>query len=282
MGLNHSYTKFLGILGRGIGYSLSPFIHNKSIEMLGRGEVYLIFDAESEDWSRVLSSLWDLGCVGFNVTTPYKQLMATLTHAPIPAVNTVYRGKDSWKSCSTDGMGFERALRRAGYDLGSFTNIVILGGGGASLSLVHHLSSTLTQPLKVSVLRRGTGNDQAFLQLNGNPHAVELHPFAPAVLERCLASAGNTLLVQATNASPKDQNFSEFAGAMTKLNGYFFDLVYANPTSLLAEAKKRGIPNQDGLTMLVEQALASQKMWWGESAEFETIFGLVKAYAGLK
>jgi shikimate 5-dehydrogenase len=273
--LKPGYINFLGILGKDIGYSLSPLIHNKSIELLGRSETYLTFDGDPPNWRETLDALWDLGCIGLSVTTPFKSVIAQVTSSKLPAVNTVYRGKNSWLSCSTDGIGLERALKRAGHRLSDFSRIVLMGGGGASLSLVHYFATHDDCPGTMTILRRGTTNDRAFTDLSGPGISIDLKDFTPASLEESLRKE-NVLLVQATNAMSRGDDLKEFVPGLRGLDGYYFDLVYARSPCLLAEAHKAGIPCQDGLVMLVEQALASQTYWWGESAEFDSVLDLVK------
>ncbi len=58
----------------------------------------------------------------------------------------------------------------------------------------------------------------------------------------------------------------------------FVDLVYKNPSDLFYEAERRGLPCIDGLPMLVEQAVLSQKYWWGTSIDSDLVYDFIDKY----
>jgi len=134
-------TEIYGILGRRIGYSLSPRVHNRAFEALGLDKAYLAFDLD--DPEPLLANAERLGLVGLSVTIPYKETVARLADrldpvaAEIGAVNTLLRAADgSWAGCNTDGPAVARCLRDAvageGRRGGMPPSILILGAGGVA------------------------------------------------------------------------------------------------------------------------------------------------------
>jgi shikimate 5-dehydrogenase len=46
-------------------------------------------------------------------------------------------------------------------------------------------------------------------------------------------------------------------------------MIYSNPSKLYYAALNQDLLALDGEAMLIEQARASQKIWWGKSASYE-------------
>jgi shikimate dehydrogenase len=59
--------------------------------------------------------------------------------------------------------------------------------------------------------------------------------------------------------------------------GTFVDLVYGKTSTLLDDLKAKGLPVQDGLPMLIGQALLGQKLWWGKSADFSDVEAMLRS-----
>ena len=52
-------------------------------------------------------------------------------------------------------------------------------------------------------------------------------------------------------------------------SGFVCDLVYSNPSKIYFAALNANLNAIDGEPMLIEQARASQKLWWKKSASYE-------------
>lgn len=65
-------TKIFGVIGKDIKYTLSPYIHNFSFNLLGINAVYLVFDLSEEKFNKAINSLLEIA-EGLNVTIPYKE-----------------------------------------------------------------------------------------------------------------------------------------------------------------------------------------------------------------
>jgi quinate/shikimate dehydrogenase (NAD+) len=142
-------TVLTGLIGAGIGPSLSPPLHETEARRLGIDLVYARFDLDelgvpATEVGSLLAAARDAGYRGLNITHPCKQLV--LEHldelspdaAALAAVNTVVFEDGRAAGHNTDWSGFARGLRTGlpDVDLGS---VVLLGAGGAGAAVAHGL-----------------------------------------------------------------------------------------------------------------------------------------------
>lgn len=266
-------TPKLGLLGCNISYSLSPHIHQFSAKLLGKSDQYSLYDIPEADVENFLTWFSEEGGLGLNITTPYKNTVAKITGSRLSSVNTIRAdGPKRWLTTSTDGTGFLRSFEFLKTDIRSYSNLVILGSGGVTDSLLS-LFNDNEHLLNIHILRRNNKRDHELRSLVSTDKSLAFHPFSPEFLDEVLRNGqGESLLIQATSAPSHGDDLSQFIPALTHFNGAFVDLIYKNPSSLLKHCLKRGIPACDGLPMLIGQALASQQFWWGQSAPFETVY----------
>ena len=275
-------TQRLGLLGRRIDYSLSPRLHLLAAAQLGLDCSYELFDFSREsDLRPFLAKFWDEAGVGLNVTQPYKTFVASLLDEPLQSsVNTLYRGQSGWQGASTDGLGFERAVERLGCCIDDFAQVIFLGSGGAVQGILHHLAVNRDRPwaASVHVFRRHDRRDAELIRICEGRVSLCFHEFcADRTSDLIRSTPGPTLVVQATSAPLHGDELSRFVPALELGDVAVYDLVYGQPSALVAAAVARGSPGADGLSMLIEQARASQKIWWGQSPSYEELHvGLMK------
>ena len=264
-------TKVLGLLGEHISYTRSPAMHNRAAELLGRNEVYLPLSMPAADVGDFLRIAWSMGAAGFNVTTPHKELVASLFPASgLASANTLYRGKAGWLAASTDGEGFALGLARLGRPLDTFRRIVLLGSGGASLALLAYMGAVLAKVPELYILRRNAQRDAALSAVA--PCKPQFLPWSADALRSALqASSANCLLIQASSAPQRGDDLAGFVTALSGFTGTLSDLVYGKPSALYREAVSMGLPAQDGQAMLIEQARLSQQLWWGQAAAYDAM-----------
>lgn len=266
-------TRVLGLLGRHIEYSLSPAIHNVSFHHLGIDAVYLPLDWQGDGLEAFLEAMWQLGVVGFNVTRPYKEVIARLLGLPKgESVNTVYRGSSRWAATSTDAQGFARGLTRMGCELNGFNRIILLGNGGVVTALIRHIGQFFENRPEIFIFRRDTSRDEFHRCLLAPGYPIYFQGMDRDELTSALANrAGETLVVQATSAPLMGNGFQEYSDCFNSFHGYYVDLCYGKTACFLQQMQAKGLPCQDGIPMLIEQARLSQEFWFNSSAPYQVI-----------
>ena len=149
-------------------------------------------------------------------------------------------------------------------EISSFKNIVFLGNGGAVKALIYYMNDMYD--MNFTVLRRNSSKDNEF------PKDVTFRDFDVAELTESVKNKKDTLLIQATSAPLMGESLEGFISAIKFLDGVFVDIVYKTPSALYYEAQKMRLSCIDGLPMLVEQAVLSQKYWWGESIDSRLVY----------
>lgn len=139
----------VGLVGTGIGPSLSPALHEREADELGLRYVYRRLDLDvlglpATAIGDVLAAARLTGFDGLNVTHPAKQLVAghldelSPEAAALGAVNTVVLRDGLAVGHNTDASGFARGFRLGlpGAELG---HVALLGAGGAGAAVAHAL-----------------------------------------------------------------------------------------------------------------------------------------------
>lgn len=139
----------IGLLGRGIGSSLTPIMHETEGRRLGLAYRYDLVDfdrlgLEDTDLDAVLGAAQALGYAGVNVTYPFKQAVLALLDglspeaAAIGAVNTVVFRDGIRVGHNTDCWGFAESFRR-GLSGASLARVLQIGAGGAGVAVARAL-----------------------------------------------------------------------------------------------------------------------------------------------
>lgn len=266
-------TRLMGVIGQNISHSLSPAIHNFSAQDLGINVAYVVLDVPQANVRYLLSSLWEVGALGFSVTSPHKETVARLTNNhSLRAVNTVVRDHYGWSAASTDAEGLSQAIQHLGFDFKGFTRVLILGNGGVTQSILHHISQSFEVCPEVVVFRRDPGRDELLKSVVSKELSLRFEEFDVVSLSReTQGRSGETILIQATNAPLLGESLGALSPALDQYHGVFVDLVYGTTSALLEAAKRLKIPYQDGMPMLIEQARLAQKLWWGKAVSYERI-----------
>ncbi|MGW0988344.1 shikimate dehydrogenase [Streptomyces sp. NPDC002486] len=137
----------VGLIGSGIGPSLSPALHEREADRQGFRLVYRLIDIDtlgvpSEAVGDLVRSARDLGFDGLNITHPCKQLVIEHLDALAPqaealgAVNTVVFEDGRAVGHNTDVTGFAASFAR-GLPDAPLERVVQLGAGGAGAAVAH-------------------------------------------------------------------------------------------------------------------------------------------------
>ncbi|MFF8933730.1 shikimate dehydrogenase [Streptomyces paradoxus] len=146
-----SRSYLVGLIGSGIGPSLSPALHEQEAGRQGLRLAYRLIDIDTlgvppEAVGDLLRAARDLGFDGLNITHPCKQLVIEHLDALAPqaealgAVNTVVFEDGRAVGHNTDVTGFAASFAR-GLPDAPLERVVQLGAGGAGAAVAH---ATLT------------------------------------------------------------------------------------------------------------------------------------------
>ena len=144
-----SRSFLVGLVGSGIGPSLSPPMHEREADELGLRYLYRRLDLDvlalpPTAIGELLAAARLAGFDGLNVTHPCKQLV--IDHlddlspdaAALGAVNTVVFRDGRALGHNTDWSGFARSFDR-GLPEATLDDVVLLGAGGAGAAVAHAL-----------------------------------------------------------------------------------------------------------------------------------------------
>jgi shikimate dehydrogenase len=158
--VSRTSQRFLtGLVGTGIGPSLTPALHEREADELHIRYLYRRFDLDRlqlppESVGDLLAAARLAGYDGLNITHPCKQLVLPHLDALSPdaealgAVNTVVFSEGRTVGHNTDWSGFARAFDR-GLPDARLDRVVLLGAGGAGSAVAHALLTLGTARLTV-------------------------------------------------------------------------------------------------------------------------------------
>ena len=238
--------KRCGLLGEKLGHSYSPAIHAELADY-----EYRLYEREPEELAEFMKAGdWQ----GLNVTIPYKKDVIPYLDALSPAaqkigsVNTIVRRADgSLFGHNSDYFGFVSLVKHSGIPVEG-RKVLVLGSGGTSNMVVTALRDLSAVPIVIS--RSGENNYDN----------LERHADASVIVNTTPVG-----MYPNTGISPIDLRL------FPKLEGVL-DVVY-NPakTKLLLDAEALGIPNANGLWMLVAQAKEASEYFTGKKLSDEVI-----------
>jgi shikimate dehydrogenase len=263
----------LGLIGAGIGQSLTPAMQEEEARAQGLRAHYQLIDLDRagvgvEALPTLIEAARIMGYAGLNITYPCKQAVIPLLDElsdearAMGAVNTVVFRDGRAIGHNTDGSGwawgFTRALPQA-----DLSRVVLLGSGGAGSAIAH------------AVLRLGAGRlmlvdtDAARAQaladsLNGLYGAgrVSAGSDAAAVLPDA------TGLIHATPTGMAKLPGLPLDAALLRPALWVAEIVYFPlDTALLQAARARGCAVADGGGMAVGQAVGAFELFTGRPAD---------------
>ncbi|MEU0492288.1 shikimate dehydrogenase [Nocardiopsis sp. NPDC006139] len=263
----------VGLIGAGIGPSLTPAMHEREAAALGRRLVYRTIDIDvlklpPEAVGELVRAAPRYGFDGLNITHPCKRLVLPHLDALAPgaaavgAVNTVVFDEGSAVGHNTDRSGFLGALEE-GLPGAARRSVVLLGAGGAGAAAAHALLGSGTEHLTVVDLDLERAAELVGSLRAGFPGRSCSAVPPGAVGERVAAADG---LVNATPSGMAGHPGLPVPAELLEPRLWVADLVYRPlRTALVAAAERRGCRVLPGGRMAVLQAVEA----------FELITGLV-------
>jgi shikimate dehydrogenase len=256
------------VLGHPIGHTLSPVMHNASMQELDFDGIYLALDVHPDQLMDVLPSMAKMGFAGVNLTVPHKEIafhgLNTLDDSAklLGAANTVQFTEEGMIGHNTDGYGFLKALEEAFGKTVKEDAIFVLGCGGAGRAVALMAAKEGAKSLVLADI------DAERVQRLED----EIKSLAPAVeitqalddktkIERCREC---DLVVQASPVGMKKEDPSLLPHEAFHAGQRAFDLIYMYPeTAILTTARQAGAQIANGLGMLLHQGARAFEIWTG-------------------
>lgn len=269
-------TSYLvGLIGSGIGPSLSPALHEREADRQGLRYLYRLIDIDvlgvgPEAVGDLVRAARDLGFDGLNITHPCKQLV--IDHldelapqaAALGAVNTVVFEGGRAVGHNTDVTGFAASFARGLPDV-SLERVVQLGAGGAGAAVAHavltlgagHVTVVDAMPDRAADLAAG---------LNRHFGAGRAAAATPDVLGALLGRADG--VVHATPTGMAAHPGLPFPAGLLHPGLWVAEVVYRPlETELLRTARAVGCATLDGGGMAVFQAVDAFRLFTGREPD---------------
>ncbi len=285
----------VGLIGNPVAHSYSPRFQQAAFDALGIPARYELWQTPASELPARVASLRASGCLGANITIPYKEAVLPLVDvvdplaARIGAVNTIVHRNEYLYGYNTDAPGLLRALveqgvgrqlENAGVSLKGYT-AVLLGAGGAARSAAFALASASIDDL--IIVNRNLERAQQLATEVQQDSACQVFSLSNPDF---LIPRSTSLII---NATPVGMHFSNKqvgegsheetedvsplpAEVLARFDTgtFVLDMIY-NPvqTQLLRQARNLGLRAANGLSMLLHQGALAFTLWTGQPAPLE-------------
>ncbi|MGW0705339.1 shikimate dehydrogenase [Streptomyces sp. NPDC002643] len=280
----------VGLIGSGIGPSLSPALHEREADRQGLRYLYRLIDLDTlgagpEAVGDLVRAARDLGFDGLNITHPCKQLV--IDHldglapqaAALGAVNTVVFEEDGRAvGHNTDVTGFAASFAR-GLPDAPLEKVVQLGAGGAGAAVAHAMLTLGAERITVvdAVPERAGGLAAGLNRHFGAGRAVAATPDS---LPGLLAEADG--VVHATPTGMAAHPGLPFAAELLHGGLWVAEVVYRPlETELLRVARAVGCATLDGGGMAVFQAVDAFRLFTGCEPDVAAMLADIGELAGV-
>ncbi len=278
----------VGLIGSGIGPSLSPALHEREADRQGLRYLYRLIDIDRlgrapEAVGDLLRAARDLGFDGLNITHPCKQLVIEHLDALDPraealgAVNTVVLDDGRAVGHNTDITGFATSFARGLPDV-PLERVVQLGAGGAGAAVAHAVLTlgagqvTVVDPVAPRAAALADSLNRHF----GGGRAV---PAALRELAALLRHADG--VVHATPTGMAAHPGLPFPADLLHSGLWIAEVVYRPlETELLRTARALGCATLDGGGMAVFQAADAFRLVTGREPDSARMLADIAELAG--
>ena len=248
------------LIGKNTSNSLSPAIHSWIYKFCGIQATYSSKNIKSVEFESSLDNIYSNiksnNIHGINITNPYKHLSLYRSFPPsllisedsmnIDAINCIYKVKDKIMGDNTDWYGFTKSLEINSINISEY-NIIIIGAGGASRSIIYGLQ------------KLGVNNFKVY---NRSKRKININNIEYSVLDLedlRLVNDSNLFIINCLPRGVIDYNIILLSQMINKMS-IFYDLNYIESKTHTI-LKDKDIKVIDGLDMLIYQAIKSVELW---------------------
>lgn len=276
----------IGLLGRGIGASLTPIMHEAEGRRLGLSYRYDLIDfdrlgLDDADLGAVLEAARALGYWGLNVTYPFKQAIIPLLDALAPeaaaigAVNTVVLRDGRRVGHNTDCWGFAQSARQ-GLGKVQLDHVVLLGAGGAGAAVAHALVQL--GAMTIDIVDADIAKAEALARQVQAASGTRTQGLVPAELGEVISLAAG--VVNATPVGMEKHPGTPFDTGLLRRRQWVADIVYfPRETALLRSAQALGCRILPGGGMAIYQAVRAFHLFSGIEPDATEMGRTFAAYA---
>lgn len=273
-----SPSVLVGLVGRGVGPSLTPPMHElegarHGLRYIYRSIEYTADGADADTLRDLLKYARALGFDGLNLTYPVKQTAVPLLDEMAPAaqmigaVNTVRWQDGRLIGDNTDISGFRTSVIEALGD-SPLGRTVALGAGGAGSAVCHAVAMQGVERLTIVDVDRHRA--AALAEDIAAAHGQRVEAATPEQLPHLLRATDGLI-----NATPMGMAHHPGTPLDTELLNpgmWVCDIVYRPvDTALLTAAKERGCRTISGLGMAMHQAADAFEIFTGKTADRQTM-----------
>ncbi len=261
----------IGLIGKSIGHSLAPALHEDAFAARGMTGFYHLMDANpprERTLPNLLGAAKQAGFAGVNITFPFKEAVIPLLDSVSPeareigAVNTVVidaQGRTSGHN--TDRSGFRDAFReQLGESSIAGKAVLQLGAGGAGRAVAFALLDLGAAEIKLYDRDQAKARQLA-ADLKGKAVVLE----AP---EPALKSVA--VIVNATPIGMSGHEGLPMPTGGIEARHVVADVIYSPlETEFLKAAKAKGARTMGGAGMCVHQAVEAFRLFTGSAPDVE-------------
>jgi shikimate dehydrogenase len=268
----------VGLIGDPVAHSFSPRLQQPAFDALGIPARYELWHTPAAQLLERVRSLCERDCLGANVTIPHKQAVIHLLDkidpmaARIGAVNTIVHRNDYLYGYNTDAPGLLYALQEQG--LGTLQSdgqvslkgysALLLGAGGAARGAAFALTSAGVE--RLIIFNRHLERAQLLASDVQQSYDGPVFSLNDA---NFLIPHSSSIIINATPIGMHEDNSPLSPEVLARFDSdtFVYDMIY-NPTQtyLLCQASIMGLPNANGLSMLLHQGALAFTHWTGEPA----------------
>ena len=248
-------------------------MHNEAFAKLGLDYCYMCYEVDHENLEKTVEGLKAMKVRGWNVSMPNKTIIVKyLDHlTPVAkmgqAVNTVINDDGVLTGHITDGVGYMRSLKDAGFDVID-KKMTIVGAGGAATAIC--IQAALDGVAELSIFNQ---DDEFFARAEETVKKINEKTNCKAKLFRLedkealrTEIADSVIFTNGTGMGMKPyvgQTYIE--KDMLRPDLIVSDVVYQPAkTRLLELAEEVGCPTINGLGMMLFQGAEAFKCWTGQ------------------
>jgi len=269
--LINNETKIMGIIGNPVDHSLSPLMHNRTLDRLGLNYVYLPFLVVPGRLGEAVLGLRALNMVGANVTTPYKGAVIEYLDGlsaearACGAVNLIKNENGKLVGYNTDGKGFMASLEEE--EIIHINNALIIGAGGAARSLVYELAISGVSQINILDMERDKASELARFVSKVHRSSATGALMSDDLFSNLSQNADLIVNCTPVGMLPHVDRSPVVSLHKAQHTAVVYDLIY-NPftTAFLSMARARRLKTMNGLSMLVHQGALTLRILTGAEA----------------